>query len=497
MKFNRIWIKVFLIFAVLNISLTLAVYLFNVWSFDRSFERYLEVDRQQHLARFVDRLAQSYEAKGGWPNVVHDQMAIEMMAFETLFQDVSELHSSQRPDPPLPPPNRLRGGLPMGLVLLDENRQMLLGEDIFPDAKLVPILVDARIVGYLKPPPSPPLPPSVSLAFVEQQRHSFWQIAIGMLLASLLGAFCIARWLGRAIGNLAQGAHALIQGDCSIRLEPGSRDELGQLALDFNALAQTLAANRESRREWLVNIAHELRMPLSVMLGEIETMREWIVNIAHELRTPLTVIQGEIEAVEDGIRQYDRNWLQRVGAKTRQLSLMVNDLHRLALSDQGALAYRKLCVDMGGLVQNYVNNYCLSFDHLGLHVHMDIEPDIFVLGDEDRLRQLLCNFLQNTLRYTDMPGTLQITVWREHDRVFLTWEDSAPGVPDIALDKLTDRLYRGEESRSRAANGSGLGLSIARAIMDAHNGSMLASHSRLGGLRWTLQWPLMQELECV
>ena len=497
MKFNRIWIKIFLIFAVLNISLTLAVYLFNIWSFDRSLERYLELDRQHHLSRFADRLAQSYVLNSGWPGLVHDRMAIEMMAFETLFPDMPGQPSPRRPDPPPLQPNRAEGGLPMGLVLLDADRQLLVGEDIFPDAKLIPVLVGARTVGYLKAPPSPPLPQSVVLAFVEQQRHSFLLIAVGMLLASLLGAFFIARWLGRAIGNLAQGTHALIQGDCSIRLVPGSQDELGLLAQDFNALAQTLAANRESRREWLVNIAHELRMPLSVMLGEIETMREWIVNITHELRTPLTVIQGEIEAVEDGVRQYDANWLQRVGAKTRQLSLMVNDLHRLALSDQGALAYRKLRVDMGGLVQEYVNNYCLSFDHLGLRVHMNIEPGTFVLGDEDRLRQLLCNFLQNTLRYTDMPGNLQITVWRENSRVFLSWEDSAPGVPDAALDKLTDRLYRGEASSSRAENGSGLGLSIARAIMDAHDGRMLASHSGLGGLRWTLQWPWMQELECV
>ncbi|MBS1156967.1 MAG: hypothetical protein H6R07_2891 [Proteobacteria bacterium] len=384
MKFNRIWIKIFLILALVNLTLTFAIFLFSLWSFDRSLGRYNDEPQRIHLARQV---------------------------------------------------------------------------------------------------------------FAEQQQQSFLLMAIGMLAGAALGTFGIARWLARPVDDLARGTRALIDGDYSVRLACHRADKLGQLVRDFNVLAQALETNRERRREWLTNITHELRMPLSVMLGEIAAMRGWIVDVAHELRTPLTVMLGEIEAVEDGIHQCDAEWIHRMGQKTRQLSSRVNDLHQLALTDQGALVYHKTCVDFGDLVREHLDSYILTSDHVGLHVDFDICKGLPVWGDIDRLHQLLCNLLQNTLRYTDVPGSLRICVNRADDKVLLVWEDSAPGVPVAALDQLTDRMYRGDDSHSRAVGGSGLGLSIAKAIVDAHGGSMQASLSELGGLRWNVQLPLAQELE--
>ncbi len=470
MKFNRIWVKVFLILAVLNASLALAVYLFSLWSFDRSLNRYNEEQRQLGMVRLAGRLAESYVQRNGWDEIVRDPSIVEELIFNTLF-DESPPHG---PDPltePPPPRHERDDRLPMGIFLRGANGEQLLGEEgWFSDAAQIPIRVQNRTVGYLGAPPSRPLPPMILQAFAEQQRQSFLLIALGMLGVSVFGAFGIARWFGRPIGALAQGTQTLIRGDCSIRLPCHSQDELGQLAQDFNTLAHTLAANRESRREW-------------------------IVNISHELRTPLTVMRGEIEAIEDGIRQPDADWHRRIGQKTRQLSVLVNDLHQLALSDQGALIFHKARINLVSLIRELLDSHRSTFEHIGLQVNLDAGKEVLISGDIDRLCQLFGNLLQNTLRYTDMPGHLQLRIWTKDNRAHLSWEDSSPGVPPATLERLTDRLYRGDDSRNRAAGGSGLGLSIAKAIVDAHEGSMQASLSALGGLCWSIQLPQVQEME--
>lgn len=479
MKFNRIFFKVFLILFTLNVSLTLVVYAFSLWSFDRSLNRYMEGQRQPRLELLATRLAERYIQHHGWAGAVQDFAEIEAMVFNTLLDDRSRLnpgpHQMPLNGPHSPPPRGFRferdGNLPMGILLLDANGERLLGDrGQALGGRKVPIQVQDLVVGYLGVPPSMPLPQPVLLAFSEQQRQSFLLIAMGMLGASLLGAFGIARWFCRPIAELAQGTQKLIQGDCSIRLPCRSQDELGQLARDFNALAQTLADNRESRREW-------------------------IVNIAHELRTPLTVMRGEIESIEDGIRQPNKEWQQRIGQKTRQLSALVNDLHQLALSDQGKLVFNKTRIDLASLICEQIEGHRITFQHINLQVELEAENACWVMGDVDRLCQLLGNFLQNTLRYTDIPGKLRVRVWCQNDQALFTWEDSAPGVPPAVLERLTDRLYRGDDSRNRAAGGSGLGLSIAKAIVNAHDGVMQASPSVLGGLCWTVMLPLVQEIE--
>lgn len=481
MKFNRILFKVFLILFTLNVSLTLVVYTFSVWSFDRSLNRYIEDQFQPRLELLATRLAERYVLLNGWDGVVHDSVALEKLIFTALVDN----HLRVNPDPfkrrpPDAQPNEMpsrvhqferNGSLPMGIVLLSVNGERILGDQGMPlGDRRIPIRVQNQIVGYLCIPPSKPLPQPILQAFSEQQRQSFLLIALGMLAVSLLGAFGIARWFCRPIGELAQGTQKLIQGDCSIRLPCRSRDEFGQLARDFNTLAQTLTDNRESRREW-------------------------IVNIAHELRTPLTVMCGEIESIEDGVRQPTKEWQQRIGQKTRQLSALVNDLHQLALSDQGILVFNKLRIDLVSLIREQIDSHRVTFEHIHLHVDLECENECWMMGDVNRLCQLFGNLLQNTLRYTDMPGHLRIRIWNENNQVFLTWEDSSPGVPSAVLGRLTDRLYRGDDSRNRAAGGSGLGLSIAKAITHAHEGVMEASLSTLGGLCWTLMLPMALKVE--
>jgi two-component system sensor histidine kinase BaeS len=311
--------------------------------------------------------------------------------------------------------------------------------------------------------PRPEVLESIERLYLQRQHLAFGAIGIGMLMAALLLGAGLALWLSRRIRSLAQATASLIQGNYDVRLKPSGHDELARLARDFNALAETLAASRLARRQW-------------------------IADIAHELRTPLSILRGEIEALQDGVRPLDRNALNSLSSEAARLARLIEDLHMLSLSDLGALSYHKEPVDLSEIASDTIDAQRTALQGKGLRVESNLQPAI-ISGDADRLAQLFGNLMQNTLRYTDGPGALSVSVRTEPGRVAVDWEDSSPPVPEEDLPRLTERLFRVEGSRSRAGGGSGLGLAIARAIVEAHGGTLAAGASRLGGLRIVMTFP--------
>jgi len=163
----------------------------------------------------------------------------------------------------------------------------------------------------------------------------------------------------------------------------------------------------------------------------------------------------------------------------------------LSLSDLGALSHQHEALDVGELVEEAIDGQRRSLEERGLEVELRIERGARVPGDATRLAQVFGNLLQNTLRYTDAPGQLAVAVRRTGGRVVVDWQDSAPGVPEAELPRLTERLYRVDASRSRAGGGSGLGLAIVKAIVDAHEGTLAVRASPLGGLWWEISFPAL------
>jgi two-component system sensor histidine kinase BaeS len=168
---------------------------------------------------------------------------------------------------------------------------------------------------------------------------------------------------------------------------------------------------------------------------------------------------------------------------------LVEDLHTLSLSDLGALTYHKEPVDVAEVIEDVIEPQRRALAERGFRIQTDLAPDARVVGDADRLGQLFANLLQNSSRYTDAPGTIAVRLRHDAERIVIDWEDSAPGVPDDELARLTERLYRVEASRSRVGGGSGLGLAIARALVEGHGGTMSAQGSQLGGLHIRIVLP--------
>jgi two-component system sensor histidine kinase BaeS len=350
-------------------------------------------------------------------------------------------------------------------MLFDRDRKQLIGRpEAVPLAVLKPVSVDAETVGYLGYVPRPEIIESIERVYLQRQRVAFGSIALGMICAALLLGAGLAYWLTRRIRLLARGTHALIGGNYDMRVDAPGNDELAQLARDFNTLAATLGATQQARRQW-------------------------IADIAHELRTPLAILRAEIESREDGVRPLDKSALVSLSYETSRLSRLVEDLHTLSLSDLGALSYYKEPTDVAEVINDVIDAQRGAIEDKGLQPKMNLEEGPRVFADDTRLSQVFANLLQNNLRYTDTPGAIHISSRRNGKEVLGQWEDTGPGVPLEDLPRLTERLYRVEGSRSRAGGGSGLGLAIAKAIVEGHGGRLSARASRLGGLAIDIALP--------
>ncbi|HET8711686.1 MAG TPA: ATP-binding protein, partial [Spongiibacteraceae bacterium] len=301
--------------------------------------------------------------------------------------------------------------------------------------------------------------------FLRRQRTTLAIIGTALLAVAAIIAFPFARHLVKPIRQLARGTHELTQGNYIVALPTQRRDELGELARDFNELAHTLAANDNSRKRWLA-------------------------DISHELRTPLSILRGELEAILDGVRPSDHEHLQSLHQEVQHLTRLVDDLHALTTADIGGLQYRKTLCDVAELWRDQCAAHQQNFKAAGLSLTTDIPgQEIELYADEDRLRQLLDNLLDNSRKYTAAGGTVQVDVEALPGGVELIVQDSAPGVPEAALPKLFDHLFRVEDSRNRATGGSGLGLAICQRIVTAHEGEISAGLSELGGLRIRVFFP--------
>ena len=217
--------------------------------------------------------------------------------------------------------------------------------------------------------------------------------------------------------------------------------------------------------------------------------RRWVADISHELRTPLTFLRSQVEAILDGVRQPTTESVTAIHHEIMRFSRLVDDLYQLSLSDVGAQTYRKDAVTVSEVLHQAVSIVSPEFSAKKIALHCEAPIGITVFGDPDRLRQLFGNLLDNSLKYTDPGGELSIKVQKGDGSVMIDVQDSAPGVAEAELEKLFERLYRVESSRSRATGGAGLGLAICRNIVEAHEGSITAKPSPLGGVWIRVELP--------
>ncbi|HEY3699388.1 MAG TPA: ATP-binding protein, partial [Spongiibacteraceae bacterium] len=430
----RIQSKIFLAILTSSLLLVAAVMLLVQWSVTRGMLDYVNNRQVQRAHAVAEELSEFYREAGSWQPLRDEPRLFRRIVLNAL--------DSHEPPPPakLPRP-------PLPLALLDQQQQLIVGTPPSPPTVVIPIELNNVKIGWLLVPQLREINSGFEEQFLRRQRSTLAVIGTALLVVAALIALPFARHLVKPIRQLTHGTHELTQGNYAVALPLQRRDELGALARDFNELALTLAANDSSRKRWLA-------------------------DISHELRTPLSILRGELEAILDGVRPADANHLQSLHQEIQHLTRLVDDLYALTTADIGGLQYRKSECDVAELWHDQCAAHRPHFLASGLQLETLIgAEEIEVYGDEDRLRQLLDNLLDNSRKYTTSGGTVHVSVIAAQNGVELSVQDSVPSVPEAALPKLFDHLFRVEDSRNRATGGSGLGLAICQRIVAAHQGS--------------------------
>ncbi|MCW8885466.1 MAG: ATP-binding protein [Motiliproteus sp.] len=383
---------------------------------------------------------------------------------KTIFDERSAEEREQRsPEPPS------MNEIPFGgrIALFDVDREQIQGPRI-PTGLLSWIAIESagETVGWLGLKPVSIASDELSQSFVVQQRDSFVVVTIAALLVSLVVAALLARRFLTPIHRVADAAKQVAKGDFRSRVAVHGNDELAELAGNFNHMAQQLERNEQLRRQWLS-------------------------DISHELRTPTALISAQVEAMQDGIVKPNPTSLASLYSDIGSLGKLMEDLHQLSVSDQFGMTLQQEEVDLFCLIQSQIVSFQPRAHEQELSLVMDTDwsARFVVLGDENRLTQLMVNLLVNSIRYTDQGGRIVIRLLAHADQVQVVVLDDPPGVPEQELDRIFERLYRVDKSRSRLAGGSGLGLSICRNIVKAHSGSIQAENRSEGGLKITVTLP--------
>ncbi len=308
----------------------------------------------------------------------------------------------------------------------------------------------------------------------------------GLVLAALVIAAGFARALRTPLMALATGAAALRDGQLSHRISMERADEFGEVAHSMNAMAEELSAHRAREREarqaledQVASRTAELTVALSVQNEAEARRRQLFADISHELRTPTTAIRGEAQVALRGndkpAAEYQQS-LRRIEDASRQLAATIDDLLTMARSDIDSLSLRKTPVDLGAVLGEV-----FSLGHAIAHAQgavLDRKgwPDgLTALGDADRLRQLLLVLIDNAIRYSHPGGAVSLSarrIERDGPVAELMIEDMGIGIEEAELSKVFNRGHRAPNAHLHCADGSGLGLPIARVLARGHGGDI-------------------------
>lgn len=478
MKFS-IKYKLLLTFFIATVAVVGAMLFLINMSFERGFLQYVVTSDEEIHNRLIDMLVNDYQTNGGWESLIKDENGRMMgYLYSAYSRSPNQARQANQPntrgpdsvsrdDHERPDAGGQRRRRPTRVVVLDKNKQILFGvtRDI-NELELKPIKSKGNLIGYLGSIPSRRLIDYYDLSFSERQGREFILIALVTIVGATILLMPLSRNLVKPINRLASATRDLASGNYDIRIPENSSDEIGQLSHNFNSLAKTLEHNENARRQW-------------------------IADISHELRTPLSILRGEIESIQDGIRDINPERLSALHSEVMNLNRLIDDLYELSLSDIDALVYHKSNVSLDEIIELSIALLRDEFTekNIRISINSDKKDDHSVFADPDRLQQLFTNLLTNSLRYTDDDGSLQINIYRDQEKICIDFQDSAPGVDDADLPRLFERLYRVDSSRNRKTGGVGLGLSICRNIVEAHEGTISARRSPIDGLWIKIELP--------
>ena len=414
----------------------------------REFDRFV-LDRYQ--SELVEQAGEYYTISGSWEGV-EDALAL-----------------NRGPGKP--------GGYWQHAMLLDADQQVVAGNgpigrggqarNVIVDIEsAVPVTVDDVVVGYVQfadMPQARDLQQTAEAAFLNRVNRAIVISAAGAGLLALLLGLALASTISRPVHELTEGTKALAAGELGHQVPVRTTDELGALAQSFNRMSADLAHSTQLRKQMTA-------------------------DIAHDLRTPLSVILGYSEALQDGKLPGTPETYGAMHQQAQHLNRLIDDLRTLSLADAGQLSLHRRATQTRDLLEHAALAYLPQVEERA--ITLDVEGEgASVSVDPDRLVQVLGNLVGNALRHTPRGGRIVLTTGRANGEALLSVTDNGPGIPAADLPFIFDRFYRGDKART-TDGASGLGLAIARSLIEAHGGRLTAENAPQGGARFTIALPV-------
>lgn len=440
-----------LILAFLMVGLTVAA-LVAVFAGEATLNAFGDFLFSQNKDAIVAQLSDYYRAQGSWANVYFE------------LPDVFDPRSGGDPD----------------IRLVDANGRVVAGRPSFDRtapltqaeiAQGTPIVVDGQQVGTLLRQRSPFGTSGRADPFLDRINRALLIAAVGGAALALLLGWLLSRALTRQLRDLTHASEKIARGDLGRQVAVRSHDEVGQLARSFNLMSADLARSRDLRRQMTADIAHELRTPLSIILGHTEALRDGVLPSTPETHSLLH---------DEAIR----------------LNRLIEDLRTLSLADAGELSLNRRATQPAALLKRVLALHAPRFQQHAIALQTEIEPGLPSLDvDPDRMLQVLNNLLDNAARHTPEGGQLACRARMFDSRlVRISISDSGPGIAPADLPFIFERFYRADKSRQHDSTGSGLGLAIAKSIVEAHGGRLWAESQPGSGATFWIELPVVSAI---
>lgn len=293
--------------------------------------------------------------------------------------------------------------------------------------------------------------------FLSRINTSLWIAGLIATVVAMVLGLLLTRQITRPVRALTKGARHIAKGDLDYRVKIKSKDEIGELALSFNSMADSLEKGKQARRRLAT-------------------------DIAHELRTPLSVIEGMVDGMLDGVFEPTRDNLNSIKEETALLTRLISDLRELSLAESGQLKLELAPTDLTALVQRKLSQAELKAQEKDIELKVHTARQIpKANADSTRIEQVMGNLIDNAIRHTPAKGSITVSIDMvasdhahqiDQPHLIISVADTGEGIPAEHLPGIFERFYRVEDSRSRSAGGAGLGLAIVKQMVEAHGGKV-------------------------
>ena len=306
---------------------------------------------------------------------------------------------------------------------------------------------------------------SATTGFLQSVWWQFLLVGVVAATVSLVVARLMARGMTQPLRDMAAAARRMEVGDYSARIKTRSRDEVGELAAAFNRMSAELEHLEQSRRDL-------------------------VANVSHELKTPIAAIRAHLENLLDGVEQPNPATLEVMLSQVERLGRLVDQLLDLSRLESGEVPLRIEDLPPHPLVDDLISEIEVALPGRGVDVRNDVPSDLPRLpADRERLHQVLFNLIDNAVRFTPAGGSVTVSARRRNGAVEVAVSDTGAGISPEHLPRLFERFYRADPARARGDGGTGIGLAIARSVVEAHGGQIRAESEPGRGSVFTFDLP--------